>query len=600
MFKLIVEEGIVKINTLKKNKDFNYFIAGEIFEPKNYNIEKLYYDLKKNKKLPNLVGEFLCIIEDSDTIYVVNDEVGTIKWYYYYTDNTIMISNNYWEIVNFIEPSVDDINREAIYEQMLLTKTFDGSTFINGIKTILPGNILRYSKKNQVLSVEKYVDIIYEEDTTLTENELFNKVDNLFFKMIDKINQFNNNPKIGITISGGLDSRFPLPFVNKENIASTYLIGQKNGILNPFDYDSAQKMAKMHELNFKMIDPFSIGIKEKILIDILRNPTGDSDIIKSLDYNKNFRTDAFDVLITGAYGGLIGGQSLNTDLLETKDIESFAYKLFYTFSLFKNINQFEVKETIFQKQYRRLIKIINILFDIEIKQQTNSKIEEVKSFISKDFLFNSKYKINTLNKFKEYIMFEKNNNKNNLSIIMKYHLSLHQMNGSFESLQGQVKAYSIYHPYIYNYSKSWPIDFLQDRYIMEKYLFSKHEDLAAIPLQTYDLPIKYRYKQISKFKKFFEKFKILLQFKLKGLSINYTKWFFKDSVQTEINEVFNNENKYFYNIFNKKDVLTVLKYKQYSHFADDLFKMKILIDLIESKGYKHLLEQDKFKQTEKF
>jgi hypothetical protein len=591
MFSLLINNNKRIANNLKKRSGFNYYIAGEIFEPEKYeNIEELYKNINNKEELEKLIGEFCILLEDEENIHIINDEIGTIKWFYYCKDDIFMVSNDFWEIVKFIEPTVNDIDKEAIYESLFLYNTFDGKTFIKDIKKVEGGNLIHYDKKKRELKISIYKDIKYQENVNLTEEKIFEEIDKRFKRMVEKIRKFNNYPKIGLTISGGLDSRFPLPFFKKEEVSSTYLIGQKNNILSPYDYDNAKKMAKIFGFKFKMINPFSIDIKEKILIDLLRNPVGASNIIKALNYDKVFNNE-FDILVTGAYGGLIGGRVLNKDLLEEKNVEILVEKLFLAYSSSNNMIRS------LRENKNKFLKRINKLSKYFLGKSFFEEKIDINEFLNNDLLINKKNKQNVYNKFFKFIK-EQTKNKDNLNTIMKFHLSVHTIRGAFESLHGQAKSYSIYHPYIYEFSKSWPAKFLSGRYIMEKYLFEKYPELAKIPLQDYRLPIYYRFKKLNLIVKFLLKVKYLLLFFSKKLAINYTTWWNRKDLQQYIKNTFNNKYKFFYKIFNEKDVKRIISNREYTQLADDLFKLKLFIDLIESKKYKEL--KDNFRMSSKF
>ena len=572
---------------LRKIDNIYYYQAGEIFEPSKLNdIKRLYYILK-NRNFSNLKdtkGEFAFFIEDSENIYVFVDEIGTIKWYYYYDENNFFISNNFWDIVKKLKPSIDDIDKKAIYEYILLNKAFDEKSFIKGIQHIKGGEVLIFNKVSKFLDRVSFTEINYN-PSQLKERDVIEEIDFLFKKTIEKIREFNSNSKFGLTISGGLDSRFPLPYVKKDEVASTYLIGKKNGIFTPLDYDSAKEMASLYGFKFKMIDPFSIDVLEKAMIDILRNPTPNSNIMKALNYEKVFNKE-FDVLLTGAYGGLIGGRVLDKSLLNFSSIEEFSYKMFEKYSLYALFEYY--KDFNVFSPYKRHLNKLYSFFGIEKSRPYKEMID---NFLSNNFLIKSEDKQRLFNNFKKHLeTFQKGSNSN-LTTVMRFHLSVHSIRGGFESLHGQVKAYSIYNPYVYNFSKNWPVEFLGGRRIMEIFLLKKYPELAKVPLQTWDLPLVYKYSDINLLLKIYLKNIYLAKFLIKRLAINYTTWWNTKEMKEFRNKIFSKES-YFYEILNKKDVLKINSISQFTHLANNLLKIKLLIDSIETKNYKNF--EDKF------
>jgi len=173
---------------------------------------------------------------------------------------------------------------------------------------------------------------------------------------------------------------------------------------------------------------------------------------------------------------------------------------------------------------------------------------------------------------------------------MKLHLYRHSIQGAFESLHGQVKSYSIYHPYIYEYSKTWPTEFLENRSIMEEFLLSKHPILAEVPLQTYELPSKYRFKSISALHKVLLKLKALSMFVIRGLSIDYNSWWKSKEVKKLIEKTFQEDNIKFDELFKKEDIKKMLKYKRYDALIENLIKIKLMLDIVEKQEYHKLLD----------
>jgi len=567
------------------------FKAGEIFEPEPFNdCNKLLRTIESNsvQDLNSLMGEFSILIENDEKVYVINDEIGVIKWYYYNDNNMFILSNNFWEIVKIIQPAVDDIDKNVMYDYTMLSYAFDGKTFIKGIKHIEAGSILEFDKQKFSLNIKKYKDIVYEEKINDNKEEIFDEIDKLFRKTVSKIRKFNNNPKIGITISGGLDSRFPLPYLKKSEVSISYLIGIINKkILKPLDYINAKKMADMFRLKFKVINPFSLNIEEKIKIDILRNPTLNSDILKAINYNKSFlENEKFDVLITGAYGGLIGGRVLNEELLKSNN-DDFIYHMFNSYCYYRSLY---TKKTIYEIIINRINRILIKLFDINFIKPQNNRYS-VEQFLKNNFLYSSIHKQNTFNEFKNNFVNENKKNKNRLSIIMKYHLAIHSIEGAFESLHGQVKAYSIYSPYIYNFSKRWPSNYLKGRDIMEDFLIYKYHTLAKIGLQNNDIPLADKYNKIGLFAKIILKMKYVFIYKLRKLTINYHDWWNNKELRVYIKNRMNNKYNFFYEIFNKEDVEELIYSKKHSHLTEMLFKAKIMVDLIESKEYMNLVDE---------
>lgn len=588
---LVSNNNKIKNEGLTSSDGFQYHIAGDIFEPE-ISIEAIYELVSNGKTLPHLIGEFMLVIDDTESVYIISDEIATIKWYYYYDNEEFILSNNFWEIACIKDIGVDDINKNCIYEQLLLNQSLSNQTILKNVNTVPSGSVLCFSKSQSRLSVTKYNDIKYEDTpNSLNKKEVFDNIDKQLKKTIEKIIEMNNDAKIGVTISGGLDSRFPLPYIKDlDNPKMSYLIGTHKGFFNAYDYNSAKTMANMYNINLKFVNPFSQNMKEKIKIDILRNPNKASNILKAIDMGKSFDKDEFNILLTGAYGGLIGGRVLNKELLNSKDMEDLSKNLFFDYSQLKQFNNIEKGLTKYSVYSKRLNRLFKLFFKSNSLNKNNLKDKTIDQFMNSNFLISKETKSEIYQNIRSYVNKEKQLNKNNISIIMKMHLYRHGLTGAFESLHGQVKAYSIYHPYIYEYSKKWPVSFLENRSIMEEFLLFKHKELADIPLQNYNMPIKYRFNKTNVLLKAIIKIKAFFNFKLRGLSIDYNSWWNHKSVQELVHETFEKKDSYFYTIFNKKDIDKALKYPRHSHLIEYLLKIKLIVDMIENKEYKQLVD----------
>jgi hypothetical protein len=591
----IKNEGLVQSST------FQYHIAGDIFEP-DIKIENLYHMIKKSEKLPPLVGEFSIVFEDSEEIIVINDELGTIKWFIFIKNKEVIVSNNLWKIAQNKDFSIDNVDKGAIYEYFTMYQSLDQRTIFTDVELIEGGTLVRISKKNMIVSKRKYMDIIYNNSdiNNFTKEEIFEEIDIKMENTVEKVIAKYPDSKIGVTISGGLDSRFPLPYLDKiKNTKVGYLIGTHKGVLDAYDFKSAKKMASIFNLKLKFINPFSTDIEEKILIDISRNPLGASNILKAINKKKTFNgDDNFDILFTGAYGGLIGGRVLNKELLNSSNSEILAKHLFFDYSEVKTLHDLEHGYGNYEFLLKSANRIVNLFTGKNIIKQY-SREEYLDDFFDSSFLVPKVEKEKIYKKLVAFVNKEKSNDKSNLSIIMKVHLYRHSIRGAFESLHGQVRAYSIYHPYIYEYSKNWPVSYLENRSIMEEFLLYKYPELARVPLQSYDMPINYRFRKVNILLKVFLKSKSLFNFILRGLSIDYNSWWHHNEIQDLVKDSFKRKDSFFNSLFNHTEVKSVMNNKRYTLQAEHLLKLKLMLDFIEKKNYDKLIDLE-IEEVEKY
>ncbi|WP_187647904.1 hypothetical protein [Nitrosophilus labii] len=584
MFVLQIEKENVKRINLKEKDSFYFYNAGEIFEP-DIDIKEIYKRIK-SENIKDFLGEFSYLFEDKENVYIINDELGSIKWFYFYDENSFLVSNNLWYLVKEKGLTTKDLDVLALYETLVMYFPLNNKTFFKRIKVVPKGSILVYSKKKRKFSIKTYKPIEYRISKKYnSKEELFNKIDKAFEKTTDKIFSKNNDPFIAVTISGGLDSRFPLFYLERFSKKIAYLIGINKKFLDALDFKSAKKIAKYFGLRLKLINPFSIDFYKKAMIDISRNPIGPSNILKAIDKKRYFdENEKFNILITGAYGGMIGGRILNDELLSSKERKELINKLFLFYSSISDLEQLETgkAQSIFIK--KSLYKILSFFGLSKIRANLHEKLD---NFKKSNFLIPSEIRVKII---KEYEKFFENIAGNNLTLIMNLHLSRHTIRGAFESLHGQVKSYSIYYPYIYELSKEWDKNFLKKRKIMEEFLLWKDKNIASIPLQTFELPLTFKNKPINKYYNFLYKIISLLNFIIRGLVINYNDWWKNKKVKTFVKKIQNYECKTFDEFFDSEDVKKVFNYGRYNLLVEQLLKIKLILIIIENQEYDKLLD----------
>ena len=176
-----------------------------------------------------------------------------------------------------------------------------------------------------------------------------------------------------------------------------------------------------------------------------------------------------------------------------------------------------------------------------------------------------------LDKFTNYF---KTNKGSTLTKIMRYHLLRHSIRGTFESMLGQLKSYTIYTYYIYTISKQWSVRFLYDRYIMQSFLNMKDSFSSKVSLQTYKPSLGVRSNRFSTLIR-------LIVLKIRKLAIDYNSWWNHDNAKSFIKKTMKKQSS-FYQFFAQKEVDEYLFYNSsYSQTKETLVKIKLMIDYLD-------------------
>lgn len=102
----------------KKIENNPLILKGEVY---NYEDEKdLINSIEKDgiKSVQEFKGSFSLIYcdDESETLYIANNKSGRETLFYYDDKNDLIVSDDFWEIVNIIEPSMFDIDIQSVKE----------------------------------------------------------------------------------------------------------------------------------------------------------------------------------------------------------------------------------------------------------------------------------------------------------------------------------------------------------------------------------------------------------------------------------------------------------------------------------------------------
>ena len=246
-----------------------------------------------------------------------------------------------------------------------------------------------------------------------------------------------------------------------------------------------------------MINPFETKLEEKISLDIFRNPTVNSNILKAINIDNYPIFNTSKTYISGSHGGAVGGRVLDNDLLLVKSMNDLEKYLQNKFTL-KN-ESFVDWEEIVGSDYNPVY----------------SELESLKQKYS-----------------------------SNLDIFMHFHKIRHTNLGVYESLLGQINFYSIYIPFVWLNSLNWELKYLENRNMLINILKKLGGKYINTPMQNSRSILGNSHTRL-----FYQK----LNRKIRTSSIDYAIWwnnfnikeFALDSLKYDSNfySVFDKENK---------------------------------------------------------
>jgi|TARA_B110000003_G_C16649380_1_gene533520 asparagine synthase (glutamine-hydrolysing) len=228
------------------------------------------YVIKKEKCLDYLNGIFAFVIYDNieNSFFCARDQLGVKPFYYIKDENKFIVSS---EINGISEIFNNKLNLSTV--KSYVTKSFYDygiNTFYENIKQLEPGNFIKYSLKENNFNIKKYWEI--KKNDNQKKNHLVEK--NLDSYLIDQAYdliersislQCKADVKIGVNVSGGIDSRLMISILNRVNN------GQKDISANSFYYDESSIDEKKDLEQFSKLLNWKINFYKITSNDVINN-----------------------------------------------------------------------------------------------------------------------------------------------------------------------------------------------------------------------------------------------------------------------------------------------------------------------------------------
>lgn len=164
-------------------------------------------------KLLKGMWAFILFDNDKDIIYASRDRVGMKPLYYAINDHGIIISS---EIKSILSSGLYDVKMDfdALNEYMSFQNIISDRTLFQGIRILMPGHNIKYSIIDKKLKISEYWDLNLSRKENITLDAAKKKLDALIDQSIKR--HLIGDRKIGVTLSGGIDSSIVLKFASKK------------------------------------------------------------------------------------------------------------------------------------------------------------------------------------------------------------------------------------------------------------------------------------------------------------------------------------------------------------------------------------------------
>jgi len=193
-------------------------IEGEQYDYKESDFEELIYNAYINGNLEDFLnkldGYFNAVIYDSNIqkVFLISDRYGMRMLYFYFKDGYFAFSGEIKGLLglDFVDSSIDSSQIDCFMD---LGYLLEDNTWHSHIKLIKPASIMEFDIESKELTEKYYWKWSEIKPQNISFDEAVYKLGNLWLEAVKK--RFNPDEKIGIPLSGGLDSRAIFAAVNK-------------------------------------------------------------------------------------------------------------------------------------------------------------------------------------------------------------------------------------------------------------------------------------------------------------------------------------------------------------------------------------------------
>jgi len=192
----------------------------------------------------SLNGSFVIVIFDTQNrkMIVANDRFRLRPFYYAKNGEKYLFASEVKAILAD-KTYKKEICHEAVANFFAFEMILNDKTFFEGIRVLPPASILIWS--NGRLSLEKYWDFEFKEDLNPSTEYYVENLVHIFRKAVER--RMKGNHRIGVSLSGGLDSRSIVAAINKEHYPiHTFTYGVKGGDEAKIAEKVAKKLGTTH------------------------------------------------------------------------------------------------------------------------------------------------------------------------------------------------------------------------------------------------------------------------------------------------------------------------------------------------------------------
>lgn len=285
----------------------------------------IFYRKEGDEFVKKLNGQFNVVIysiKDRE-LKIFNDRVGYRPFFYYIDDEKFIGSCEMKGILALWDRTLQ-IDPVGLLEIFAFGHNTGQKTYISSIYTLPPGSVLRI--KNGILTIERYWKFRFKEDSASNKNEMEYVEELIRLSKKAVARRMKGEKRIGISLSGGLDSRLVAASINPEHLPIfAYTFGHSTAR----DVLYAKEISKI--LNFKhkhftYPQGYLSACVEKV---VWRNegcfPFYDAT---SPFFHKEIKKE-IDIILTGHCGDILSGGHLRSSMKHKHSLKQISEMIFH-------------------------------------------------------------------------------------------------------------------------------------------------------------------------------------------------------------------------------------------------------------------------------
>jgi len=210
-----------------------------------------YYECKAENEKYN--GSFIEIKKNEKEISVKVDLFSRIPFYYYINKKNMYGNSSFIELIielknNNISLSLDYVSIASFLKNNCFT---ENSTYFKEVLRVPPGSKINFNCNNGLTTIEQYYkyepETLKEDNIDIIANNYVKILKSNFQNYLDQ----NNFENVGISLTGGFDSRMILSLLDDIKIKPTaFHYGHKDSN----DFKISKKICKEYDLNNSIIE----------------------------------------------------------------------------------------------------------------------------------------------------------------------------------------------------------------------------------------------------------------------------------------------------------------------------------------------------------